>query len=135
MRVINKLIVHCTATPEGRVTTVADVDLWHRQKGWTGIGYHYLIGLNGEIWEGRREALTGAHTLKHNADSIGVCYVGGCDSDMKTKDTRTPAQKQSLIKLLTDLKKKYPKAEIKGHRDYNSTSCPGFDAYQEYRNI
>ena len=136
MRTINKIIIHCTATPEGRTVTVADVDKWHREKGWNGIGYHYLIGLNGEIWKGRDESIIGAHTEGQNANSIGVAYVGGMTKDMKSaKDTRTTAQKISLLNLIKQLKIKYPTAKIYGHRDFSSKACPSFDAKNEYKNI
>ena len=136
MRTINKIIIHCTATPEGRTVTVADVDKWHREKGWNGIGYHYLIGLNGEIWKGRDESIIGAHTEGQNANSIGVAYVGGMTKDMKSaKDTRTTAQKISLLNLIKQLKIKYPTAKIYGHRDFSSKACPSFDAKNEYKNL
>ena len=136
MRTINKIIIHCTATPEGRTVTVADVDKWHREKGWNGIGYHYLIGLNGEIWKGRNESIIGAHTEGYNNNSIGIAYVGGMTKDMKSsKDTRTTEQKISLINLIKQLKQKYPTAKIYGHRDFSSKACPSFDAKNEYKNL
>ena len=134
MRPINKIIVHCTATPEGRAVTVADVDKWHKENGWAGIGYHYLIGINGEIWKGRDEAKVGAHTVGYNQYSIGIAYAGGMTKDMKkSKDTRTPKQKASLLKLISDLKVKYPGAKVYGHRDFSSKDCPSFDAKNEYK--
>ncbi|MDD4395888.1 MAG: N-acetylmuramoyl-L-alanine amidase [Bacteroidales bacterium] len=127
MRLIREIIIHCTATPAGRKVTVADVDRWHRQREFSGIGYHYLIGLNGEIWQGRTEDEPGAHCVGHNQNSIGVCYVGGLDEKMLTKDTRTPAQTAALIKLIRDLKIKYPQATIHGHNEYAAKACPCFD--------
>ena len=136
MRPINKIIVHCTATPEGRAHTVKDVDAWHRQRGFNGIGYHYLIGLNGEVWEGRPIEKAGAHTEGYNSSSIGIAYVGGMDKEMKNpKDTRTQAQKDSLAKLLKELVIKFPNAEIFGHRDFAKKACPSFDARNEYKTI
>ena len=136
MRPINKIIVHCTATPEGRAHTVKDVDTWHRQRGFNGIGYHYLIGINGEVWTGRPIEKAGAHTEGHNAASIGIAYVGGMDKEMENpKDTRTPAQKDSLAKLLKELVIKFPNAEIYGHRDFAKKACPSFDARNEYKII
>lgn len=131
MRQIDKIILHCTATPEGRTTTVADVDKWHKQRGFSKIGYHYLIGLNGEIWVGRREDEVGAHCLNHNKNSIGVCYVGGVATDAKTpKDTRTAAQKASLEKLVKELKVKYPKLSVHGHNEFAAKACPSFNVKQ-----
>lgn len=127
MRKIDKIIVHCSATPEGRAVTAKEIDSWHRNKGWNGIGYHYVIGLNGEIWQGRNIELAGAHTERQNTNSIGVCYIGGCDKNMKAKDTRTAAQKTSLIKLIQELKGKYKNATIHGHNEYAAKACPSFN--------
>ena len=136
MRVINEIIVHCTATPEGKDYTVADIDKWHKARGWKGIGYHYVIYRDGSIHQGRPETEIGAHCQGHNANSIGVVYVGGLASDGKTpKDTRTGAQKKSLENLLKLLKQKYPKATIHGHRDFAAKACPSFDATKEYKYI
>lgn len=136
-RTINRIIVHCTATPEGRVETVESIRRMHKAKGWADIGYHYLIGLNGERWNGRNVNLVGAHCEGYNTNSIGVCYVGGCDKNMKAKDTRTDKQKAALIALLKDLRKLYPKAKIVSHRDLDrkGKACPSFDATNEYKNI
>lgn len=136
-RTINRIIVHCTATPEGRIETVESIRRMHKAKGWADIGYHYLIGLNGERWNGRNVNLVGAHCEGYNANSIGVCYVGGCDKNMKAKDTRTDKQKAALIALLKDLRKLYPKAKIVSHRDLDrkGKACPSFDATNEYKNI
>ena len=135
MRKINKLIIHCSATPEGRPVTVYEIDKWHRQRGWTGIGYHYVIYLDGTIHKGRDEDLVGAHCLGQNANSIGICYVGGLSKDGTPKDTRTPEQKLALIDLLKALKRKYPEATIHGHREFAAKACPCFDAKDEYKNL
>ena len=136
MRKINKIIIHCTATPEGREVTVKDVRSWHAQRGFTDIGYHYLIMLDGSIKNGRPIELSGAHTLGHNYDSIGIAYVGGMTKDMKkAKDTRTPAQKVALLSLLAKLVTEYPDVEIYGHRDFSDKECPSFDARKEYKNL
>ena len=127
MRTINEIIVHCSATPEGRNVTVKDIDTWHRQRGFRCIGYHYVIYLDGSVHTGRPESQVGAHCLGHNSHSIGVCYIGGVAKDGKTpKDTRTDAQKESLIKLIKELKAKYPKATVHGHREYANKACPSF---------
>jgi N-acetylmuramoyl-L-alanine amidase len=135
MRTITKIILHCTATPEGRPVTVKEVDAWHRERGFQKIGYHYLIGLNGEQWKGRNVEEIGAHCEGQNANSIGVCYAGGLAGDGKTaKDTRNEAQKTALLSLIKELKQKYPQATIHGHREFANKACPCFDAKAEYRN-
>ena len=135
-RTIKELIVHCSATPEGKDYSVDTIRQWHLQRGFSDIGYHYVIYRDGSIHIGRDESIIGAHCTGHNTNSIGVCYIGGCASDGKTpKDTRTTEQKQSLVKLLKELKTKYPQASIHGHRDFSSKACPSFDATKEYRCI
>lgn len=135
-RKINEIIVHCTATAEGKDFKAADIDRWHKAKGWDGIGYHHVVDLDGTVEPGRPESKVGAHCLKHNTNSIGVVYVGGVASDGKTpKDTRTPQQKAALVKLLTELKHRYPNASIHGHRDFAAKACPSFDATTEYKDI
>ena len=135
-RTIKELIVHCSATPEGKDYSVDTIRQWHLQRGFSDIGYHYVIYRDGSIHIGRDESIIGAHCTGHNTNSIGVCYIGGCASDGKTpKDTRTTEQKQSLVKLLKELKTKYPQASIHGHRDFSSKACPSFDATKEYRSI
>lgn len=136
MRDINKIIVHCTATPEGRNDKLADIDRMHRKKKFNKIGYHYLVELDGAVRVGRKEDEVGAHASGYNTNSIGVCYVGGMTSDMKeAKDTRTQAQKEALLDILEKLKAKYPQAQIIGHRDVASKACPSFDATKEYAGI
>jgi N-acetylmuramoyl-L-alanine amidase len=135
-RDIKEIIVHCAATPEGKNFTVKDIDKWHKQRGFTCIGYHYVIYLDGSIHTGRNLNLSGAHCTNHNSKSIGVCYIGGVAKDGKTpKDTRTKEQKESLLLLLKELKTKFPKAKIHGHRDFANKACPSFDASVEYKNL
>ena len=135
MRKITKIIIHCAATPEGCNVTRATIDKWHRNRGFNGIGYHYLIGLDGKIEVGRPESEVGAHTTGHNTESIGICYVGGVAKDGKTpKDTRTEAQKAALLDLLKKLRTKYPQATIHGHKEFAQKACPSFDV-SEYSNL
>lgn len=133
-RTINEIIIHCTATPEGRECSVEEIRQWHKARGFTDIGYHYVIHLDGRVENGRDVDIAGAHCTGHNTHSIGVVYVGGCAKDGKTpKDTRTQAQKSALANLLIDLRKLYPRATIHGHRDFANKACPSFDATKEYR--
>ncbi len=135
-RTINEIIVHCSATAEGKDFTVSDIKKWHLARGFSDIGYHYVIYRDGSINKGRDESKIGAHCTGHNSHSIGVCYIGGCAKDGKTpKDTRTDAQKKSLLVLLRELKTKYPKATIHGHREFANKACPSFDAKKEYSSI
>ena len=135
-RKIERIIIHCTATKEGREVSVAEIDAWHRARGFAGIGYHYVIHLDGRVENGRDVDLAGAHTAGYNKHSIGVCYVGGLATDGKTpKDTRTDEQKQSLLRLLDELRMFYPLATIHGHREFANKACPCFDAATEYRKI
>lgn len=131
----DKIIIHCTATPEGREVSVQEIERWHRKAGYNGIGYHYIIHLDGNVEKGRDEHQIGAHTVGQNHCSVGVCYVGGCDTAMKAKDTRTSAQREALVRLLKELKQRYPTAKIYGHRDFARKACPSFDAKNEYKNL
>lgn len=146
-RKINYIVIHCTATREGQHVTVADIDRWHKQRGWKGIGYHYVVYLDGVVHAGRPIEQVGAHVgSPHNADSIGIVYVGGLDKSGQPKDTRTFAQKMSLQKLIEELHAKYPEASILGHRDFSPDknhngkiekwewmkACPSFDVTSEY---
>ncbi len=128
MREINEIILHCAATPEGRDFTVGDIDRWHRQRKFDGIGYHYVIYRDGSVHKGRAVERRGAHCTGHNAHSIGVCYIGGCAADGKTpKDTRTPAQRASLEKLVKELLRQYPGATVHGHNEFANKGCPSFN--------
>ena len=131
MREITKIIIHCSDTPAGRHTTVEEIREWHLQRGWSDIGYHFVIGLKGEVWEGREIEKVGAHTKGMNKSSIGVCYIGGKDNI----DTRTEEQEEAMVDLLVYLKTEYPKVKIYGHRDFSDKYCPSFDATKEYENI
>ena len=128
MRKITQIILHCSATPEGKDFTVQDVDKWHRQRGFRCIGYHFVIYRDGSIHEGRPIEEIGAHCTGHNANSIGICYIGGVAKDGKTpKDTRTEAQKKSLISLVSSLRSRFPEATVHGHCEFAAKACPSFD--------
>ena len=137
MRKIDKIILHCSATPEGRSHNVEDIRRWHLRRGFSDIGYHYLIHIDGTIEPGRPIEKRGAHTANFNKGSIGICYVGGMDKDMRhPKDTRTKAQKDSLIKLMHELIYKYNKdMTIHGHNEFANKACPSFNVQVEYENL
>lgn len=128
-----KIIIHCSATPEGRPHTAADIDAWHRARGFRCIGYHYVVRLDGTVEAGRPESVMGAHCSGHNRGSIGICYIGGLAKDGLTPaDTRTPAQREALLGLLRDLRLRHGHLEVYGHRDFAAKACPCFDARKEY---
>ncbi len=129
MRTITLIVIHCSATPEGKRLTFAECRRDHiAHRRFKDIGYHYYIDREGVIWPGRPEQEVGAHCKNHNRHSIGVCYEGGLDRWGKPGDTRTQAQKRAMEVLLSDLKERYPKALVVGHRDLNpAKDCPGYD--------
>lgn len=142
MRKINKIIIHCAATPEGKDFTVQQIDQWHRQRGFRCIGYHYVIYRDGTIHKGRPIEQVGAHTSGHNANSIGICYIGGCAADGSStkslgspkntpKDTRTPAQRVALIRLVRELRSQFPGATVHGHNEFAAKACPSFNVQDE----
>ena len=137
MRKIDKIIIHCSATPQNREVSVSTIRKWHLQRRFSDIGYHYVIHLDGTIETGRPLNKQGAHTARANRGSIGICYVGGMDKDMKkSKDTRTQAQKDSLVKLLHELIYKYNKdMTIHGHNEFSNKKCPSFNVQEEYANL
>ena len=137
MRQINYIIIHCSATKAGQDFRAKDIDRWHRERGWDGIGYHKVIDLDGTIEPGRSEAKPGAHCKGHNSDSIGICYIGGLDEDGKPADTRTELQKAALAGLVAGYKQRFPNAKVVGHRDMPNVhkACPCFNAKEEYKNI
>lgn len=117
MRRIDYIVIHSSATKEGRDFRLKDVDAWHRLRGFSRIGYHFVVDLNGEVEKGRGLEEVGAHVRGKNANSIGICYIGGLSAIGKPKDTRTEAQKKALRELVEELKEKYPSAKVVGHRD------------------
>lgn len=135
-RTIKRIIVHCTATPEGRDVSVETIRRWHKERGWSDIGYHYVVMLDGTIKNGRDVDIAGAHTQGYNSTSIGVVYVGGMTNDAKkSKDTRTDAQKKALVGLLKKLRALYPSATIHGHSEFANKACPCFSPSVEYKDI
>jgi len=136
MRKITLIVIHCSATVEGKDYTVEDIDRWHKARGFNcqgvHIGYHYVIYRDGSIHHGRPEYMVGAHCQNHNAHSIGICYIGGLDKNKRPKDTRTPEQKAAIVQLLKELKKRYPHAIISGHNTFARKACPCYNADKEY---
>ena len=137
MRSITLIIVHCSAVRPDQQSSAAQIDTWHRERGWKlGIGYHYVVRRDGTIEPGRPEEQIGAHCLNHNAHSIGVCYEGGLDIRGQPADTRTAEQKQAMRQLLEELHGRYPRALIVGHHDLNpGKPCPCYDAARDYADL
>lgn len=130
------IVVHYSATPIERATTAADIDATHRKRGFKEIGYHRYIRRNGLVEHGRDLSQPGrfeqgAHSKGENSASIGICFEGGVTlANMNTGfDSRTPAQITAMVGEIRALKKRYPNAEVIGHRDMPgaATQCPGFD--------
>lgn len=134
MRAITDIVIHCSASANGDAKVTREtIDRWHRVKGWQGIGYHYVVELDGRLAVGRPESQIGAHVAGSNAKSIGICMVG--------MDRFTDEQWMTLRELLQDLEERYPGAAVWGHRDYSPDkdgdglveewewfkTCPGFD--------
>lgn len=130
------IIIHCSATPRGRDVGAKEIRRWHLQRGFRDIGYHYVVRLDGSIEVGRPLGEAGAHCKGKNYCSVGICYVGGVESDGVTPaDTRTLAQRRALAELIDELRKLFPMAEVVGHRDFAAKACPSFDARREYRGL
>lgn len=123
----SEIIIHCSATIDGKPYSVQSMHKDHLKNGWAGIGYNYIIDLDGNIWEGRPENKVGAHCKNHNSKSVGICYVGGLDKNKKPKDTRNTAQLESMEELCRYLHEKYPQATFHGHKEFENKACPCFD--------
>lgn len=147
MRGIKRIFVHCTAGSQRQ--TVADLQAEFKRKGWKNPGYHYVIQADGTVKQLLGEQFVSNGVKGYNSTSLNVAYMGGIDADGKAVDNRTDAQKASLLTLLKELKERYPKAEILGHRDISPDTngngivdpwerikeCPCFNARDEYKDL
>lgn len=128
MRKIDKIIIHCSATKAHQDIGAAEIDKWHRQQGWEEIGYHFVIRRNGKIEKGRAVEKIGAHCKGQNVGSIGICLVGGIDTDGKPKNNFTDAQFASLRSLTAKLQGQFPDLlSIHGHNEFANKACPCFN--------
>jgi N-acetylmuramoyl-L-alanine amidase len=150
-REVDKIVIHCSASKETVNYTFEQCIKDHKARGFNTCGYHRFISRDGTVYIGRDFDVMGAHVAGHNARSIGICYEGGLDSKGKPKDTRTEAQKESLIKCITEavLWAGGSITRICGHRDLSSDKngngvvepdewvkvCPCLDACDEYSNL
>ena len=134
MRIITLIILHCSATPEGRSLDFEACRRDHiRHRHFRDIGYHFYITRDGVVHTGRPLEQAGAHCKGHNRHSVGICYEGGLDAAGHPKDTRTVTQKEALTKLVRELKRRFPRALVVGHRDLDpGKDCPCFEAVGEY---
>lgn len=122
-RKIRNAIVHCADTPKGMDIGVKEIDVWHKERGWSGCGYHYVIRRDGTLETGRQLNVVGAHTGGYNADSIGICLVGG-----KGGFNFTIQQLLSLYRLKQALDEQFKDLVWSGHNDFNNQKpCPQFD--------
>lgn len=156
MNKIDSIIIHCSATRAGQDLRAKDIDRMHRQRGFSQIGYNFVIDLDGTVENGRPLSIDGAHcntkgfsSVSYNKHSIGVCYIGGLDASGRPTDTRTDEQKVSLRNLVAKLCKEYDIVEVLGHRDTSPDfdnsgevepmeyikACPCFDVRSEFGNF
>ena len=139
MRTITHIVIHCSATRQ--TATVQSIqNHWRNVLKWRNPGYHVLIEANGTIHRLAPDSAICNGVAGHNQTSLHVSYIGGVDSRNRPVDNRTPQQKDSLLKVITEWKQKYPNALILGHRDFlkkgvNWKDCPSFDAKKEYQNL
>lgn len=136
MRNITHLVVHCSATPQN--TTIESIkNYWRTVRKWRSPGYHYIIKANGEVVKLLDIESVSNGVAGRNSTLINICYIGGVTSAGVPVDNRTPQQKASMLTLLKELKQKFPKAIIQGHRDFPGVAkaCPSFNAKAEYANL
>lgn len=129
---VSEIIIHCSATPEDKDFRAADLDRWHKERGFKKIGYHYIIDLDGTIEVGRELFEDGAHCVGHNSKAIGICYIGGLGKDGKPKDTRTIEQKEVLYEILYTLMGEFNLnlEQIHCHNEFANKACPCFSIAQ-----
>ena len=133
MRKLDRIILHCTATPEGRHVDVDTIRVWHKARGWSDVGYHFIIYIDGSVHSGRDVSKTGAHVAGHNATTIGVVYVGGTDAAGKAKDTMNAAQETAFVNLVKHLRDEYGPLTLHGHNEYAAKACPSFIVKDKFK--
>jgi N-acetyl-anhydromuramyl-L-alanine amidase AmpD len=127
MRELKEIIVHCSATPLEMDIGAKEIKGWHTSKGWSDIGYHYVIRRDGDIETGRPIEKIGSHVRGRNRKSIGICLIGGVDGSKRPDANFTLNQYQALHSLISLLRNKYGDLELHGHRDYSTKACPSFN--------
>ena len=133
MRKIKRVILHCSATNEGDDVTAAMIKRWHRDRGWSDIGYHYIVRLDGTVESGRPISKSGSHVRGHNRDSIGICYIGGLDQRGRPKNTMTQQQRRSIEALCRSLCTALNQSlTLHGHSEFSAKACPSFEIAAEF---
>lgn len=136
MRHIDEIILHCSATPEGRDVSLDDIRRWHvEERGWSDVGYHFVITLDGMVHVGRPMDIAGAHVKGRNANTIGICYIGGMDADMVPKDTLLPKQEETMRKVIAALRLLFGDLELSGHNEYANKACPSFNVKEKFADL
>jgi len=132
MRKIDLIVIHCSATKPGMDIGAKEIRQWHMEKGWSDIGYHWIIRRDGTLEKGRPPWKAGAHAKGYNSNSLGICLVGGVSDSGKAEDNFTDEQWERLLKVINRLQDAYPEAEVKGHRDLPNVNkeCPCFDVQE-----
>lgn len=116
---IQKIVLHCSDSPQGRGDTAETIHRWHRQRGWDGIGYHYVVLENGEVQAGRPEDWQGAHVAGHNSNSVGICLIGQGDYPKEQLD--------AAVGLIAEIRARHPGASLLGHYELDAKACPRLD--------
>ena len=137
MRKIDRIVLHCSATPEGKDYSVETIRDWHvNGNGWSDIGYHYVIRLDGSVELGRPIDKAGAHVKGHNKTTVGVCYIGGCDEGMLPKDTMTEDQACAFEEIVNGVRCLFGKdITIHGHNEYSNKACPSFVVQEKFSHL
>lgn len=125
--IVKEIILHCSATDQGKNFHASDIDKWHRAQGWKSIGYHFVIDIDGTVELGRPCNQIGAHCSGHNGNSIGICYIGGLANGTPA-DTRTEAQMRAMWTLIRTLQHAYSlnDSAVHVHNEYAAKACPCF---------
>ena len=129
-RKITRLFIHCSATMPHRNVRAADIRRWHKEQGWSDIGYHYVICRDGEVEAGRSVHKTGAHAKGHNTGTLAICMIGGLGKDNRPAPDYTQAQWRALDRFISQFRATYPGATIHGHNEVSDKACPSFDVQE-----
>ncbi len=122
------VVIHCSATPPDLDIGRDEIDVWHRARGWNGVGYHFVIRRDGELEYGRQPTKKGAHAgAAYNNRSLGLCMIGGVNADGKPESNFTAAQWSTLLGMIDALKLVWPDAKVIGHNEVSAKACPSFD--------